>query len=100
MTKVPAKLQGVLWSRDIDKIDLDADSAYVINQVLALGSVGDIRWLFKTYGHQKIEQVFLRKPMKVYSPAAFNFVKEILLDTSDREVPAYRYDASLARHIG
>lgn len=100
MTKVPAKLQGILWSKDVKNIDLNRDAAYIINQVLAFGSLQDIAWLFKTYGRQKVKEVFLMQPIKVYSAPGLNFVKEILLDVSDKEVSDYRYDANLPRYIG
>lgn len=96
-TAFPADLQGVLWSKDIRNIDLARDRAYVINQVLAYGTLDHIRWLFRTYPRSVIRKTFTEQPAKIYSPAGFNFVKTILL-TSKRRLPLQRYVSSLPRN--
>ena len=80
MTKIPKKLQGILWSRDTKNLDLEKDSSYIINQVLAYGTIDHIRWLLKTYTKEKIRGIYTKTPMKIFTPAGFNWINKILLE--------------------
>lgn len=77
---IPEKLQAILWSVNIDQLDIEHDKNYIIHQVLAYGTMEDVVWLFKTYSKQTIITVFINKPMKNYSKPVFNFVKNYLLN--------------------
>jgi len=35
--KIPKFLQGVLWSVEVDDLDLQKDRAYIVNQILVYG---------------------------------------------------------------
>ena len=97
--KIPRWLQPVLWSVDVANLDLKKDKAYIINQILAYGGLEELRWLFKNYPKKTIKEVFLKKPSKVYTKQSLNFVKEILLELSNRKLDPYKYDQSLPRII-
>ena len=84
MAKIPARFQGVLWSANINQIDLTKDRSYVIHQVLSYGRLEDIWWLFKTYSKIDLIEVFLGHPFKNYTAARFNLVKNYLLTVSNR----------------
>ena len=99
MAKIPPRLQSILWSVNVKKLNLHQDRAYIINHVLAYGSWEDLKWLFKTYPEKVIKQIFIQKPMKVYSPAAFNFTKEILLKLENKNLDSYQYETNLPRII-
>lgn len=99
MNQIPKLLQGVLWSADIDKLDLEKNASYIVNQILSFGSLDEIRWLFTTYGKPKVGKIFLEKPMKIYTPSALNFSK-IILGAAAGQAPDYRYDKNLPRRIG
>ena len=77
---IPVNLKGVLWSRNIKKLDFDNDRHYIIHQVLNYGDLSDIKWLFKIYSRQTIKNCFIRQPSKNYNRATFNFVKNYLLN--------------------
>lgn len=94
---VPKKLQGILWSVDVADLDLEENKSYIINQVLSLGTLEELSWLFKTYSLEAVEKVFLEKPAKIYSPSAFNFCKNILLNLKDTALPLERYVKTLPR---
>lgn len=94
---VPKKLQGILWSVDVADLDLEENKSYIINQVLSLGTLEELSWLFKTYSLETVEKVFLEKPAKIYSPSAFNFCKNILLGLKDATLPLERYVKTLPR---
>lgn len=91
MAQVPSRLQGVLWSVPTDQLDLKKDKAYIINQVLMYGSLEDIRWLFKTYPKETIQEVFVNQPMKVYTKQGFNFIKNYVLGLRDRKLSPTNY---------
>lgn len=99
MNKIPKSLRGVLWSADIENLDLEKNASYIVNQILSLGSLDEIRWLFTTYGKPKVGQIFLEKPMKIYTPSALNFSK-IILGVAAEQAPDDRYDKNLPRRVG
>ena len=97
---VPKKLQGVLWSVKTGKLDSLRDESYIVNQVLSLGSLENLKWLFNTYGKKRIRRVFLRKPQKVYSPSSLNFVRRFILGVSSNKAPDFKHDQTVPRRIG
>jgi len=42
-------LKPLLWSRDIKTLDFKKDKIYIINQVLAYGSIEDIKCIISIY---------------------------------------------------
>lgn len=95
---VPKNLQGILWSRDVNNLDLEGDKAYIINQILAYGTLESIAWLFKTYSKDKIAEVFVNKPIKNYTASSFNFAKNILLENKSN-LSEEKYVENLPRNI-
>ena len=82
-TRIPAHLQSVLWSSDINKLDIAKDKQYIIHQILSHGRMEDIAWLFKTYERDHIRSVFTNIPYKNYRLKRYHFVKKYLLSISD-----------------
>lgn len=95
----PKNIQGVLWSKDIDLLDLENDKRYIIHQVLAYGTWEHIIWLFKAYPPHEIKKVFSEKPEKDYSEKSFNFAKNILLEIT-QEIDKSKYVKTYPRIIG
>lgn len=54
--RIPKKLQRVLWSYDISKMNLDSCKDLVVQQVLNYGVWGEVVWLFRTYSIQDIKR--------------------------------------------
>ena len=98
-TKIPKNLQGFLWSVDINQIDPDKSKSYIINQILGLGILDELKWLFKTYPKTIIKRIFLQQPDKVYTFSRFNFCKNILLKLENINLPLNRYVKTLPRDI-
>lgn len=96
--QLPKQLQGVLWSASIDKLKLKKDKSYIINQVLAFGTLAELKWLFSQYPTNEIRDVFLHQPIKEYTYPAFNFAKNILLELDDLKLPLNHYVRDLPRH--
>ena len=95
---VPKKLQGILWSVDVSDIDLEENKSYIANQILSLGTLEELSWLFKNYTKEMIRKIFVNEPAKIYSPSSFNFCKNILLGLEDRDLPPERYVKTLPRN--
>ncbi|MBU1110174.1 hypothetical protein KKB83_00965 [Patescibacteria group bacterium] len=99
MAVVPKSLQGVLWSVKTSSLDTLRDAPYIINQLLSYGSWNNLKWLFKTYPKNEIRKHFRENPIKIYTPSAFNFSKNVLLDLGDVNLPPECYVKTLPRRI-
>ncbi len=77
--KIPSRLQPILWSVDVNHLDIEKHKGYIIHQVLRFGSMDDLRWLFNTYGKKEIRDVFITRPTKNYFNKDFYFVKNYIL---------------------
>jgi len=93
--KIPKRLQSVLWSADIGKLDLKKDKNYIIHQTLMRGSFDDLKWLFNIYPKQEIKSVFYRQPQKIYPKKVFFFVKNFVLDLKDKNIDEQDYVTSI-----
>lgn len=98
--KIPKSLQGVLWSVDVSHLDIEQDKGYITHQIFAYGNLPEFLWLFKTYGIEKIRQVFTDIPYKDYRAARFHFIKNILLNLKDRSMDERYYVKNIPRAIG
>lgn len=88
---IPKHLQSILWSKSVDKLSLEDDRNYIVHQVLMYGDLGDIRWLFDTYSREKVREIFVKQPKKVYTAPAFNFVKNFVLGLGSVELNKEKY---------
>ena len=95
---VPKKLQGILWSADVADLDLEENRSYIVNQILSLGTLEELSWLFKVYAKEMIRRIFVDEPAKIYSSSSFSFCKNILLGLEDRDLPLERYVKTLPRN--
>lgn len=96
--KLPNNLQAVLWSHNIDKIDLNINKKYIINQILAYGTWDNLKWLFKNYKLSDIREVFVNNPEKDYTPQGYNFTKNVLLNV-DKSLDIQKYVKTYPRNI-
>lgn len=55
--KFPKSVEQVLWSYDIDKINLIAHKKLIITQVLNFGTSEATKWLFATYKINEIREI-------------------------------------------
>lgn len=91
INKIPKNFQGLLWSRSIEKLDIEKNKIYIIHQLLAYGTINEYLWLFKTYGLNKVREIFTAYPQKdYYSDDYFGFIKlKILLIQEDLDKQRY-----------
>jgi len=96
--KVPKKLQGVLWSVNVSRLDLEKDKHYIIHQILIYGGFKEIKWLFKTYLRKEIVNVFL-EPYKNYPEKTFYFAKNYLLGLKNISLDNNDYVTSISGSV-
>lgn len=92
---IPQKLQAILWSTDVNRLDLEQDKNYIIHQVLIYGTLAEIRWLFQTYSKSQVIKVFLKRPAKLYPLRIYSFVKNYLLGLPHVVLDAQNYVTSV-----
>jgi len=81
--KIPASLQAILWSKDIENIDSCNDKIYIIHQVLAYGDMDEIKWLFTVYLEDEIKNIFISHPYKIYTRPIYFFIKDLILNIEE-----------------
>lgn len=96
---IPPSLQSVLWSSNIDKLDLTKDKIYIIHQILAYGDMPDIKWLFTVYPRSIIEHIFTSTPYKDYRRSRFYFVKEMIIGLNHKPLADSSYVKNIPRNI-
>ncbi|PIS21786.1 hypothetical protein COT51_00900 [candidate division WWE3 bacterium CG08_land_8_20_14_0_20_41_15] len=72
--------QGVVWSSEKGKLDKERDKVYIIHQTFMYGTLEDIKNLFEIYSKDEIKDVFVETPLRIYTPPAFNFIKNYVLE--------------------
>jgi len=92
---IPKTLQSVLWSADVDKLDLERDKGYIIHQVLIYGTIEELKWLFNTYSKKDIIDVFLNVPYKNYPRQNFYFIKNFIINLKDASIDEDKYVTSI-----
>jgi hypothetical protein len=61
--RILKKLQKILWSYDIDSLDLEKDKDYIVTQVLNYGTLEGVKLLYKLYSEEDIREV-VKNPKK------------------------------------
>lgn len=97
--KIPKQLQSILWSADINNLDLGRDKGYIIHQIFSYGDLDDIRWLLKTYPKHLIKRVFINTPYKDYQASRFYFVKNYLLGLKNQDLDERHYVKNIPRDL-
>lgn len=98
--KIPKKLQSVLWSVNVGKLNIGNDKGYIIHQILSYGMLDEIRWLFQTYPKEEIKRIFRQLPYKDYRASRFFFVKDYLLGLTSFSPDERLYVKNTPRRIG
>mgnify|MGYP001588853028 CR=1 len=96
ITHLPQQLQGLVWTKKIENLNLENDKALIIHHVLRHGRVEDIAWLLQAYPHDQIRQIFLHHPLNIYSRSALRFVKNAILNISEDLPDESRYIQSFS----
>ncbi len=95
MVHPPKSLQPILWSTDVERLDIQKDKWYIIHQVLIYGTLGEIKWLFHTYGVKEVANIFVHEPARLYSKKVFRFIKDYVLPLRNRKLYEEDYVTSI-----
>lgn len=95
MAHPPKNIQAILWSADVNQLDLIKDKYYIIHQVLIYGTMTEIRWLLHAYGMQEVVKVFVGEPARWYSKKVFHFVKNYILPLRNKKLYEEDYVTSI-----
>ncbi len=90
-TKLPGSFQGILWPANLKQLDINRDKNYIIHQVLMYGSLKQIKWLMTAYGRKAVRKTFLCHPQNIYTPQAFFFTKNIVLNLKNAKISEKKY---------
>lgn len=66
---------------------------YLIHFIFCYGTFENTRWLLHRYLFEKVETIFMRYPMKIYSKQRFLFVKNFILELRDVPLDESQYVA-------
>ncbi len=97
---IPQRLQSILWSSDVSKLDSDKNKTYIIHQILSHGRMEDILWIFSIYPKKIIQESFINHPFKEYEAARFYFIKKYLLNLDVNPINEKNYVKNTPRNIG
>jgi len=73
LKKIPKQFQRVLWSYDINRMDLGEDKKEIITQVLNYGTWEDLKLLYYLYPEKEIKQVVKTPRRGVWFKKVLNF---------------------------
>lgn len=71
--KLPRFLQFILWSYNLNEIDLEKDKEVIITQVLNYGSWEELKWLYSIYPEREIKKVVSHPGRGLWFERVLNF---------------------------
>lgn len=78
---------------------IDKNSPDTIHQILVFGTIEEIKSLKNKVGKEKVKELFLNYPKKVYTNSSLNFIKNYILNIND-SIDEQKYLKSTPRNIG
>jgi len=58
---IPPELARLFWDTNFSSLGLEQNDRTVISRVLNYGTLGDWRWLAKTYGRERVQAILTAK---------------------------------------
>jgi hypothetical protein len=75
---IPSGLRPHFQEYDVATLDLDRDANLIIQRTLEFGTWEEIRWLFQTYGAERIRTFIREWGERLLSPVTFNYWRKLL----------------------
>ena len=91
--QLPQFIKSVLWSYDIKTVSLERDKRIIITQCLNYGTLGSIKWLFRTYGEAEIKKVVSEPNRGMWWKKVLNFWVTVL----DIEIPKKTFENAIIK---
>lgn len=76
--KIPQDFQKILWSYDINRMDIKKDKREIITKILNYGTWDDLKLLYKFYSEEDIKEVVSHPQRGVWFEKVLNFWTKIL----------------------
>ncbi len=76
--QIPEGLWPYFQEYDPARLDLGEDADLIIHRALEFGTWEEARWLFATYGRQRIRAFLRRRGERLLSPVTFNYWRKLL----------------------
>ena len=76
--RLPEGLWPYFQEYDPARLDLKGDADLIIQRALEFGTWDEVRWLFATYGRQRIGLFLRKRGERLLSPATFNYWRKLL----------------------
>lgn len=70
---LPKFLQSVLWSYDLEKLDVKKDKSLIVTQILNYGLWRDIRWVCQNYHWNEIKEVIINPERGCWRKDSLNY---------------------------
>lgn len=94
MPAIPATMIRHFQEFRVEDLDLDRHADLIIERALELGTRADLRWLFATYGTERIRDLVRRRGLRKLSRRACVFWSTVL-EVRDYSKPPWFTDRSL-----
>lgn len=79
--------------------NVDVSTPDFVHQTLMHETLEEIKELQEKIGQEKVRELFVRHPKKIYTNAAFNFIKNFILHIS-LPIDEQKYLKHTSRYIG
>ena len=88
------EIENYNWNNH--RIDI---TSHTLHTILAMGSLDDIKKTIREVGIEKARTIFIERPVKIYTPASYNFAKVFILKIHT-QIDEKKYLKSTSRNIG
>jgi len=78
ISDIPSGLWPHFQEYDVGILDLDRDANLIIQRTLEYGTWDEVRWLFGTYGGQRIRTFVQQRGERLLSRVTFNYWRKLL----------------------
>lgn len=83
-TSIPTSVRAVLWSYNIDALDLEKNKKSIVSQILNYGNEKAIKWLFKQYPMRVVAQAAQSIPLNQWNKKSLAMWR-LILDLKPQE---------------
>ncbi len=60
MKTIPKSIEILLWDVDLDELDLQKHSFFIIERIMVYGDEKDVRWMLKMFSKEQLIEVVKR----------------------------------------
>ncbi len=76
--KIPKDLQPILWSYNLDLLDLERDKNRIVINIINYGKWKQWQWLVKQYSREEIRKIIKETPITEFRSRALKLISLLL----------------------